>query len=831
MKREKYKAKNRGLTLGQVQTVEEGASARNQYLFHVSLLLLGVGGMLGCFYTAFPTPVFVPVLVTLAVAFAAVVTWLFFLGRWRLPVLGALVASGLLMALLLRKKLVAGFYQTLNSVISVYMEHAEYPFQLFDLPYEAGPFACTVFASFFLFALTLVLGYLLVGRRDALLSIIVSIPFLAVAFIFNITPHLVAVGVLLSFWALLLFGGALFTPDGGKRKNRRINGGGTAHPVALAILPLFALCLSLLGVFYPSDRYQRAPIWDDLRAELIALPNDLAFWGEGGLAGSTQRADLRNAGDIHFTGKTMLQISAQQVPMAEYLKGFVGSNYADGVWSPLTEEQLVYTADGFEEPYEPPQAQLYPYLFTTYLPNTYDNGRADFDLTVKNVAENPRCVYTPYGLSGASPSLGDMDFVRDGYLRAKGRRGLKEYTLKATNLHTGYQFMTLYGRLEMCLLDTGDFENASYAMGVDPQFWLGYSGGVGTVEGYHFPELSQEHFNSEARNLATEAERYRNFVYDTYTQVPGELKDQLVHYLIENELMPGIIHSYFDLARDIADLVQSQNTYTLTPGKTPRDKDFVSYFLFENHQGYCRHFAASVALLLRAAGVPARYAEGYTVSPSDFARGQTWADIPDYRAHAWVEIYMSGIGWLPFEATPSAALDVPRNDTVPAPQPSGPEESSSSSRPEESSQVSSEAPPLSGDGAGKNDFTSFDYLLWAVGCVVILGALWLILLMFRELRIKHREQHMGQSDTNQAALAIYGYIDALAKCENSGAEGRDLLPTELFDLILKARFSRHQLTDGEVGALRLFAKGEKARLQKELPLGKRLIATYWKALL
>ena len=151
MKREKYKAKNMGLILGQVQTVEEGASARNQYLFHVSLLLLGVGGMLGCFYTAFPTPVFVPVLVTLAVAFAAAVTGLFFLGRWRLPLLGALVASALLMAFLLRKALVAGFYQTLNSVISVYMEHAEYPFQLFDLPYEAGPFACTAFASFFSF--------------------------------------------------------------------------------------------------------------------------------------------------------------------------------------------------------------------------------------------------------------------------------------------------------------------------------------------------------------------------------------------------------------------------------------------------------------------------------------------------------------------------------------------------------------------------------------------------------------------------------------------------------------------------------------------------------
>ena len=59
----------------------------------------------------------------------------------------------------------------------------------------------------------------------------------------------------------------------------------------------------------------------------------------------------------------------------------------------------------------------------------------------------------------------------------------------------------------------------------------------------------------------------------------------------------------------------------------------MEYFLTENKKGYCMHFASAGVLLLRAAGVPARYVEGYVVNEGDITP-ETWLAVPDSQAHA-----------------------------------------------------------------------------------------------------------------------------------------------------------------------------------------------------
>jgi transglutaminase-like putative cysteine protease len=74
-------------------------------------------------------------------------------------------------------------------------------------------------------------------------------------------------------------------------------------------------------------------------------------------------------------------------------------------------------------------------------------------------------------------------------------------------------------------------------------------------------------------------------------------------------------------------------------------------FLLRDRAGYCQHFAAAAALLLRLAGVPARMVAGFATGVQ---RGGRYV-VRDVDAHDWIEVYFEGYGWVPFNPTPAAA--------------------------------------------------------------------------------------------------------------------------------------------------------------------------------
>src|SRR5699024_1231471 len=88
--------------------------------------------------------------------------------------------------------------------------------------------------------------------------------------------------------------------------------------------------------------------------------------------------------------------------------------------------------------------------------------------------------------------------------------------------------------------------------------------------------------------------------------------------------------------------------YTLDLPKTTGEP--VEDFLFNTQRGHCEYFASSAVLMLRSIGVPARMVNGFL--------GGTWNDVGDYLtvrqgdAHAWVEVFVPKLGWIPFDPTP-----------------------------------------------------------------------------------------------------------------------------------------------------------------------------------
>jgi len=90
-------------------------------------------------------------------------------------------------------------------------------------------------------------------------------------------------------------------------------------------------------------------------------------------------------------------------------------------------------------------------------------------------------------------------------------------------------------------------------------------------------------------------------------------------------------------------------TYTNRPPLDPTAP--LVGFVALTKAGYCQHFAGAMALMLRYLGVPARVAVGFSSGVYNAGRG-VWR-VTDRDAHAWVEAWFRGYGWLPFDPTPS----------------------------------------------------------------------------------------------------------------------------------------------------------------------------------
>jgi transglutaminase-like putative cysteine protease len=74
----------------------------------------------------------------------------------------------------------------------------------------------------------------------------------------------------------------------------------------------------------------------------------------------------------------------------------------------------------------------------------------------------------------------------------------------------------------------------------------------------------------------------------------------------------------------------------------------------EQRRGFCQQFSSAFALLARSMGFPSRVAVGFTPGdPSaDSQPGQQLRVVRGRHAHAWPEVHLEGVGWVPFEPTP-----------------------------------------------------------------------------------------------------------------------------------------------------------------------------------
>ena len=315
---------------------------------------------------------------------------------------------------------------------------------------------------------------------------------------------------------------------------------------------------------------------------------------------------LGHVDELKFSDEPVLKVTLPKAENGVYIKGFVGQNYDSKSWSSAKVQAKSIFGQMYEENYTQHG------MVAKYLKN-----------------------------KEATTGI-EAGFL--GYMKVEKIAGM--------HLH---KFAPLYPVVTPDIADSGDAELVNLDFGT----WVQYY----SVSYSDFFELAV----IEDSKYLTYSNLYENYVYQYYMDVNTPIKEQLKELWGSYAIETG--KDRYELAVDIAEYLDENYEYTLSPGKTPSDRDFVDYFLNESKNGYCTYFATAAVMMFRSAGVPARYVEGYSFSASDgkAAKGDkdvefygdvnismddyVEVEVLDSDAHAWVEYYVDGIGWIDFEVT------------------------------------------------------------------------------------------------------------------------------------------------------------------------------------
>ena len=138
---------------------------------------------------------------------------------------------------------------------------------------------------------------------------------------------------------------------------------------------------------------------------------------------------------------------------------------------------------------------------------------------------------------------------------------------------------------------------------------------------------------------------YPDWILERYLQLPDSIPSRVFN--LAEEITSDDATEY-DKARSLERYLRGFD-YNLDVDMPPLNQDMVDYFLFDLKQGYCDYYATSMVVMARGLGIPARIAVGYYRGIYDDVNRRFVVTEAD--AHSWVEVYFSGIGWIPFEPT------------------------------------------------------------------------------------------------------------------------------------------------------------------------------------
>ncbi|MEV7007701.1 DUF3488 and transglutaminase-like domain-containing protein [Streptosporangium sp. NPDC051022] len=137
-------------------------------------------------------------------------------------------------------------------------------------------------------------------------------------------------------------------------------------------------------------------------------------------------------------------------------------------------------------------------------------------------------------------------------------------------------------------------------------------------------------------------------IRERYLQLPGNLPREIRELTSRQTERDA---SHYEQAVQLQEFFTRKGGFTYSLATQGHDDQALVDFLIRNRAGYCEQFAASMAVMARILGIPARVAIGYT---GGSRYGERWK-VGVHDSHAWPELYFEGTGWLRFEPTPTGS--------------------------------------------------------------------------------------------------------------------------------------------------------------------------------
>lgn len=784
-------------------------AALETMLFSGILLLLFLGGTVGCLITGFSIPVYASVLSVGIFILSA----LLLLGDRmcrKIPLLYILPPLFLLLYVRLRAEvLYDGFLYIAASVLrficwgfpglempQFFAEHEQYLIhaQTNDLLYVSIRAPITEAMLVLCLAAGLVWIFLYQHNQNTWLAALLPLPVFILCFLIIETtiPALWALLLLLLYWIILLF----------TRTTLCLHIRAAAAQTLFLLIPC-VLFLAAVYLWYP----QSTPVGDLVQGGYDKVLNTVSaiettvsgaagnLFSGGWFTVSAEGSEIsfQSLGPRRFLGRTVMRAKSDTTGVI-YLRENTYGSYTDEGW-----KQTVY--DSVAAPDGIPNIQ------GVSAPILANAGTEPSRLSLDG-ARSP-LLFTPYYFSDAT-----VDYAFDGDSRITNPSRKTAYDIS---------FYRFSGNFNSLLYETPSAAASSVQL---TQYMKD------TVPVYREidPELARELLSILADAGITPPDFTETFVFD---------QNNSIRIVTDYEAMWNIVS-------DITYFVRNAAEYSLSADRNTTGRDFVLWFLEDAEYGYCTHFATAEVMLLRACGIPARLVSGFL---SSIRTADSWTPIKDSNAHAWVEVFDVRLGWIPVEATPPGSVsDGPADDDIivgvtpvptpvetpavtkevtevetttapavtealtedtasPQTQPISPEQTES--LPDDSLAVTDDI----GGGTGGTVITPRQLHLAGSVLLILLGAgvLLSVPVMFRQSRQRAVAALFVPADKDRNACTLRLY----RRCVSLSHVCGDEIPAALTSVAEKARFSQHTISQGELDLLVQWYQNKCCQLQKE----------------